>query len=93
MKFILKIGAYLLLLVSVSCASGKDKATPEEIAAFDKMISDQRFEIRPTWAQPMASQGLTVGPLGVPALVSGDSKTKARKRTQNPKTAGLWSRS
>ena len=48
MKFILKIGAYLLLLVSVSCASGKDKATPEEIAAFDKMISDQRFEIRPT---------------------------------------------
>lgn len=58
MKFILKIGAYLLLLVSVACASGKDKATPEEIAAFDKMISDQRFEIRPSWAQPMASQGL-----------------------------------
>ncbi|MDF0718225.1 DUF4251 domain-containing protein [Muricauda sp. 334s03] len=58
MKFALKIGVYVLLLVSVACASSKDKASPEEVAALDKMISDQRFEIKAIWAQPMASQGL-----------------------------------
>ncbi|MBW8198311.1 DUF4251 domain-containing protein [Flagellimonas abyssi] len=58
MKSIIKFGAYLLLLVSVACASSKDQASPEAIAALDKMIADQQFEIAANWAQPMASQGL-----------------------------------
>ncbi|NDV14941.1 DUF4251 domain-containing protein [Muricauda sp. TY007] len=58
MKFIVKIGAYIVLLVSIACASSKNQATPEEIAALDRMISDQQFKIEANWAQPMASQGL-----------------------------------
>ena len=58
MKSIVKFGAYLLLLVSVACASSKNQASPEAIAALDKMIADQQFKIDANWAQPMASQGL-----------------------------------
>ena len=58
MKSIVKFGAYLLLLGFVACASTKNEESPEAIAALDKMISDQQFEIDATWAQPMASQGL-----------------------------------
>ena len=47
-----------MLLVSVACASSKNQASPEAIAALDKMIADQQFEIDANWAQPMASQGL-----------------------------------
>ncbi|MDF0705750.1 MAG: DUF4251 domain-containing protein [Bacteroidota bacterium] len=58
MKSILKYGAFLLLLVVAACATGRNNATPEEIAELENLISNQRFEIRATWAQPMASQGL-----------------------------------
>lgn len=58
MKSIVKVGAFLLLLIMFACASSKNQATPEEIAALDRMISDQQFEIEANWAQPMASQGL-----------------------------------
>jgi len=58
MKSILKFGVYLFLLMSVACASSKDQSSPEAIAALDKMIQNQQFQIDANWAQPMASQGL-----------------------------------
>jgi len=56
MKSILKVGAYIVLLTSIACASSKNNATAEEIAALDQMISNKQFEIQANWAQPMATQ-------------------------------------
>lgn len=48
-----------LALLMTACASGpKTKATPAELAAFEKMVSSKSFQIDANWAQPMASQGL-----------------------------------
>ena len=58
MKSLIKIGAYTLLLFALACASSKDKATPEEIAAFDNMIAQKHFEVKVLLAQPMATQSL-----------------------------------
>lgn len=58
MKSIVKVGAFLLLLTTFACASSKSHATPEELAALDKMLSNKQFKIEAKWAQPMASQGL-----------------------------------
>nr|WP_297788749.1 DUF4251 domain-containing protein [uncultured Allomuricauda sp.] len=58
MKSIIKIGAYALLLFSMACVSTKSRATPEEIAAFDKMIDHKHFEIKALLAQPLATQSL-----------------------------------
>lgn len=58
MKSIIKLGAYIVLLTSIACASSKNNATPEEIAALDQMISNKQFEIKANWAQPMATQSL-----------------------------------
>ncbi|WP_228236058.1 DUF4251 domain-containing protein [Allomuricauda sp. M10] len=45
------------LFILAGC-SATYQATPEEVAALDQMVRDQRFEIQATWAQPMASQSL-----------------------------------
>lgn len=58
MKTIIKVGMFLSLILMVSCAASS-KATPEQKAALDKMVSEKQMEIRALWAQPMASQGLT----------------------------------
>ncbi|WP_318308537.1 DUF4251 domain-containing protein [Flagellimonas crocea] len=58
MKTILKMGGYLMLVITLACSSSKNTATPEEVAALDQMISDQKFEIKANWAQPMATQSL-----------------------------------
>lgn len=57
---ILKLYAFFILMLCIaSCASGpKTMATPAELAAFEKMVSNKSFQIDATWAQPMASQGL-----------------------------------
>lgn len=57
-NYTLKIGGILLLLVAVACASGKNSATPEEIAALDSMVTNKTFQIEANWAQPMATQSL-----------------------------------
>ncbi|RUA17481.1 MAG: hypothetical protein DSY83_03950 [Flavobacteriia bacterium] len=52
-------GFALLMLLAMACASGpRSQATPAELAAFEKLISDKSFQIDASWAQPMASQGL-----------------------------------
>ncbi|SFC28957.1 protein of unknown function [Flagellimonas taeanensis] len=52
-------GFALLMLFVMACASGpRSQATPAELAAFEKMISDKSFQVDASWAQPMASQGL-----------------------------------
>ena len=58
MKSIVKIGVYIVLLTCIACASSKNNATPEEIAALDQMISNKQFEIKANWAQPMVTQSL-----------------------------------
>lgn len=52
-------GFALLMLLAMACASGpRSQATPADLAAFEKLISDKSFQIDASWAQPMASQGL-----------------------------------
>ena len=46
MKTTAKIGAFVLLLMTLACASNKNSATPEEIAALDDMIENRNFEIQ-----------------------------------------------
>ncbi|NDV42954.1 DUF4251 domain-containing protein [Flagellimonas sediminis] len=46
------------LLFFVTGCSSVYQATPEEVAALDKIARDQHFEIQAMWAQPMASQSL-----------------------------------
>ena len=58
MKITAKIGAFMLLLMTLACASNKNSATPEEIAALDDMIENRNFEIQALWALPMPSQGM-----------------------------------
>ena len=58
MKPLLNIGIFMLLLTSLACSSTKSSATPEEIAAMEKMVSNKQFEIKANWAQPLASQSL-----------------------------------
>jgi len=58
MKAILKIGTFILMLTIIACSSTKSTATPEEMAAMEKIISTKQFEIKTNWAQPMASQSL-----------------------------------
>ena len=47
----------MAIVLTASCASTY-KATPEEVAALDQMVTNKHFEITATWAQPMASQSL-----------------------------------
>lgn len=58
MKTMIKWGMFLSLAVAMSCASSS-KATPEEKAALDKMVTEKQFEVKATWAQPMANQSLS----------------------------------
>lgn len=59
MKTLPIYGFSLLILFAMACASGpKTQASPAELAAFEKLISDKSFQIDANWAQPMASQGL-----------------------------------
>ncbi len=57
MKALATYGFSILILFVTACASAP-KATPAELAAFEKLISAKSFQIDATWAQPMASQGL-----------------------------------
>lgn len=58
MRAIFKLGLLGILLIFTACASSKTSATPEEIAAFEKMVANKQFEINAAWAQPMATQSL-----------------------------------
>jgi len=58
MKPFLHIGIFIMLMTGLACSSAKSTATPEEIAAMEKMISSKQFEISANWAQPMASQSI-----------------------------------
>ena len=59
MRTILKLGLLASIALFLACsASSKTTATPEEIAAMEKMISNKQFEIQAQWAQPMATQSL-----------------------------------
>lgn len=57
MKTLFKSIALVAIVFAAACSSTY-KATPEELAALDQMVTDKHFEIRATWAQPMASQSL-----------------------------------
>lgn len=57
MKTLLKSTVLFLGALVISCASSS-KATPEEIAALDEMVSNKHFEVTALWAQPLASQSL-----------------------------------
>lgn len=57
MKALTISGFSILMLFIMACASSP-KATPAELEAFERLISDKSFQINATWAQPMASQGL-----------------------------------
>ncbi|GLU44724.1 DUF4251 domain-containing protein [Allomuricauda sp. NBRC 101325] len=59
MRAFFKIGFIASFLFFAACASTSNtSATPEELAAFEKMVANQQFEINATWAQPMATQSL-----------------------------------
>lgn len=59
MKTIATFGLLLSLFMGLGCASGpRTSATPQEMAALDRVISDGTFKIVAQWAQPMASRGL-----------------------------------